>query len=627
MCGIVGIFNLKPVDCLSEKINTCLDLIQHRGPDGRGAVVGTYAHGVEAASGGGREWGLGHVRLSIIDLSVEGNQPMRSSDGRCWITYNGEIYNYLEVKRELEALGYEFLNDTDTEVIINAYREWGTDCLDHFAGMFAFVLVDLRKKRAFAARDRFGIKPMYLWHQDHQFVIASELKQFMAFDTFRPVAEKSQVIDFLVDDVVNHEPDKTFFKDVFSLSPGHFMLWELGQLPSLNNQRPYWQPPVNTMDCTWEEAVEETTRVLDLVLAQHLRSDVPVGSCLSGGMDSSCLVSLMSEDHNRSVNTFSSCFPGSEIDEQEYIDEIIHSKQCVPHKIFPDGDQLIDDIDHLTFVQDEPFGTLSIYAQWCVMKRAKEAGIPVLMDGQGGDEALCGYRKYSFFHLKELIQAGKIKQAMAHGYHTLTKGDQRIFDFQAGQRYLPGFLRRRHDQNDTLLSDPWKGMSRAAWKESMSGVSSIKGYQIADLRHWSLPALLRYEDRNSMAHSIEARVPFVDHRFLEHCLSLPNEFFFRHGMTKRVLAEALGPKLPSKIRDRRTKLGFETPQRIWLKGKLGTILADRVLRSKRLAEILDMDRFKTSFLDYQNGGGGFSDLTLFRCVCLGLWLERFSVDV
>ncbi len=626
MCGISAIFLTEPISELPVLINKSLDLIAHRGPDGRGTVIGQGGALAQDSFKGKSDWALGHVRLSILDTSSAGNQPMASADNTCWITYNGEIYNYVELKRELEDSGFLFKTGTDTEVIINAYKKWGIDCVSRFAGMFAFVLVDLVKGMVFLGRDRLGIKPLYTWSNGKKIAVVSEPKQLFAFQDFRPKADRQQVVDYLLDDVVGHEPEKCFFSQVTPLEPGHVMSWKLGDVPSSLQTQSYWSPEFSEQKISWNNAVEDTGTLFRTILDQHLRSDVPVGSCLSGGMDSSSIVSMVSREFKRPVHTFSSCFPGFEFDEQEYMDAVTEHGRSFSNKVYPDDDQLSKDLDQLIYMQDEPFTSLSLYAQWCVMKAAKQSGIPVLLDGQGGDESLCGYRKYAFFYLKKLIRDRKFIGAYRHLFDLITKGDQRIFDFKAGQRYLPAFLRKRHDRVYDLLSPEWRQFSRSAWQEKMGDVSSMKQHQVADLRLWSLPALLRYEDRNSMAHSIEARVPFVDHRFVEHCLAMPSEFFFRKGMTKRLLSEALGTTLPDSIHKRRTKFGFETPQSIWMKGNLGTQLLSSIGKSPRLAEILNISEVANAFKGFQNNRSGFSDASLFRCACLGLWLERFSVE-
>jgi asparagine synthase (glutamine-hydrolysing) len=261
------------------------------------------------------------------------------------------------------------------------------------------------------------------------------------------------------------------------------------------------------------------------------------------------------------------------------------------------------------------------------MRAARREGVPVLLDGQGGDEVLCGYRKYAFFYLRHLFFQRKYFEAAQHMLDLLTKGDRGLLDWRRGVRYLPQYFRKRRDNIVDLLRPAWKQMARRVWAQRMKEVRALHEHQLGDLIHWSLPALLRYEDRNSMAHSIETRLPFLDYRFVEYCLGLSESFFFRRGRTKRVLVEALGNLLPESVRDRRTKMGFETPSEVWMEGQLGEFLEKRVRSSARLPSILDPAAAGSIFLRYRNGERTYSDSALFRIGALAVWLDIFRVDV
>ena len=260
------------------------------------------------------------------------------------------------------------------------------------------------------------------------------------------------------------------------------------------------------------------------------------------------------------------------------------------------------------------------------MRLARENSVPVLLNGQGGDEALCGYRKFAFFHLRQLLARRRLFAAARHGLDSLIYGDRQLFQFWQGTRYAPRWVKRRYDPVGDLLRPQWKSMRRSAWKSKMQGITELHEHQWADLRHWSLPVLLRYQDRNSMAHSVEARVPMVDHEFVEFALTLPNESFFKRGMTKRVLVEALGDCLPASLRKRRTKLGFDTPQARWLKGRLGEQFEDRVRSCDRLEPILDREAACRAFQQYRHGSPRIPHFLLFRLTCLAVWLDRFQVQ-
>jgi asparagine synthase (glutamine-hydrolysing) len=627
MCGIVGLFATKPIPELKSFVLRSMERAAHRGPDGKGLILGRGNQLLDDDSGDAASWGLGHVRLAILDLSPAGLQPMASSDRTCWITYNGEVYNYVELRAELESLGHAFHSGTDTEVMLAAYQEWGTDCVKRFNGMFAFVIVDMARERVFAARDRLGVKPIYLWVGPDLVALVSEQKQLLDLPGFRAKAHRQQVVDFLIDGVAGHEPDLCFFEGVHPLPAGHTLSWGLNETPNVQAAQRYWKPVTQPKNLSWNDAVQATGELFRDAVRIRLRSDVPVGTCLSGGIDSSSIVGVVSRDLGVRVKTFSSCFPDPGYDEQRYMDAVNALCCSDPVKVFPEEQGALSELAKLVYHQDEPFGTLSMYAQWCVMRAARQAGVPVLLDGQGGDETLCGYKKYAFFFFRDLIVRHRYRDAAEHLLGLITRGDRGLFNWRSGQRYLPSWLRSRRNSIDEWLRPEWRKLSRRVWSTRMADVNAFHDHQIADLLNWSLPPLLRYEDRSSMAHSVETRLPFVDYRFVEHCVSLPEWVFFKHGRTKRLLVEALGDTLPIDVRNRRTKMGFEAPLAIWLKSPLGKVLEDRVRSSERLRTILDGEVAARAFAAYRNGDTAFSALTLFRIASVTLWLETFQVDM
>jgi asparagine synthase (glutamine-hydrolysing) len=627
MCGISALF-LKSPDRKQTPFLRSLDLIRHRGPDGQGVLWGQ--EGTNTVGGtdfdGVFSWALGHVRLAILDISSNGLQPMNRNGGKLWISYNGEVYNYIELKVELELFGYHFHTRTDTEVILAAYSQWGESCLERFVGMFAFVIVDLEKRKVFCARDRFGVKPLYFWQGSLGTFIFSEPKQLKAFPEFTFRANREQVIDFIVDNLANHVANESMFSGVVPLASGHYLSWKLDDsFPNLSLIRSYWKLPDKVEEYSYKEAVDRVrTAVIDSVRIR-LRSDVPVGSCLSGGIDSSSLVGVASLGFSQSMHTFSACYPGQKIDEQFYMDAVNRHCGTMPFKVFPTGESFARELDTVVYHQDEPFAGTSIYAQWCVMKAAREKGILVLLDGQGGDEALCGYRKYSFFYLKKLLRQGQIGKFIVHAMMMLLKGDRQLLQLQEGQRYLPRFMRKDDKWIVDSLQPETKKYYRNSWIEGNHGNQSLKDYQRGDLLQWSLPVLLRYEDRNSMAHSVESRVPFVHHRFVELCMSLPDDFFFRDGKTKRLLTQAMGESLPIEVHTRRDKLGFNTPGADWLRGELGVLLQDEILKSESLNQIMDISKLLDCFHSARKDQIGAFPEKLFSIACVAAWMRIFEV--
>lgn len=626
MCGIVAIFCDAPNVDLPHYAVTALDKIAHRGPDGRGMLFGAGGRLLCEDEHEEAAWALGHVRLAILDLTDTGKQPMITKDGSAALIYNGEVYNYLEIRKELQDLGVRFYGTSDSEVVLAAYRHWGGECVKRFNGMFAFVVADLASMRVFAARDRLGVKPLYVCRRQGKIILFSELKQLLAFPDFSPRTNSQQIVDFLVDGFLNHEPDQCCFDGVQPLPPGQSLSFSLLRPSDSSVHSTYWEPPIGEITHTWEKGVERTGELLRDAVRLRLRSDVPVGSCLSGGVDSSTIVGLAGRDFGLRMNTFSSCFPGAPFDERRYIDAVVSHCRAENTPVFPSGQGLIAELDMLALHQDEPFTSPSVYAQWCVMKSAASHGVRVILDGQGGDELLCGYKKYAFFHFLNLLRTGKVFVAAQHLWWLMMRGDRGLVNWRSGRRYLPAVLRTRQSGVEPLFHPSWRKLVRRVWSDGMNRGDALRNHQYADLTRWSLPLLLRYEDRNSMAHGVEARLPFLDYRLVEHFLNLKQSFFFQRGRTKRIVVEAVGDALPTVVRNRRTKVGFDVPVLRWLRGDLGRVLEDRVRRSKPLSEILDTRRAAAAFQDFREQKETIPHDLLFRLGSAALWLNTFKVS-
>ncbi len=624
MCGIAALFVRSGPADLEAPLRRMLAAARHRGPDGQGQVFGDPA--TPDARPSAANWALGHVRLAILDLSPAGLQPMATSDRRIWISYNGEVYNYRELSDELRQAGHSFRTGTDTEVILAAYQQWGTDCWSRFRGMFSLVLVDLVRGEVHASRDRLGIKPLYFWEGPRFTAVVSELKQLYALPGFRPKLNVPLASDYLTEGLLGHEPTQTLFQSVQPLPPGTWLSWQLGGLPQLERCQSYWEPSRQTQPRSWTEAVAETGEIFRRAVQLRLRSDVPVGTCLSGGIDSSSIVGVAARDFDAHMKTFSVVHDDPRISEENYLDDVVRFCSADSIKLTLTQDAAMADLDEFLYHQDEPVFSLSQYGEYAVMRLAKQHGVTVLLNGQGGDETLCGYRKFAFFYLRQLWSQRRRSAAMRHAWQTLCRGDRQIFQFWQGVRYAPAWMRRRYDPMDRILRPEVHAQRRAAWQTRMRGVHALHEHQWADLRYWSLPVLLRYQDRNSMAHGIEARVPMVDHLFVEHALTLPESFFFRGGMTKRLLVDALPDRLPPSLCARRTKLGFDTPQASWMRDRLGAELERRMICCDRLDSILNRQAASRAFDAYRHGAKQVPHFVLFRLACLAIWLDRFDVE-
>lgn len=545
MCGICG-FNWRDDGLLKSMCES----LTHRGPDDSGTRA---SDGVS----------LGHRRLSIIDLSERGRQPMCNEDGSLWIIYNGEIYNYIELRQELEGLGHHFKSDTDTEVVIHAYEEWGSRCLNRFNGMWAFCIHDTAENQLFMSRDRFGIKPLYYYLKDGKFIFASEIKALLKHDLERKPNDDI-VFDFLAYNIIDHT-DETFFQGIKRIPKAHYAVYDL-EKKKLDVSR-YWS--IKSGD---EE--EDPSRIKELFVDSvklRLRSDVPVGSCLSGGVDSSsivcCMKELLNEENN--VETFSAVYPGKQIDESQYIDEVVEKCAVKKNTTEPDAESLLKDLRDIIIHQEEPFARSSTYAQYRVMKLAHEKGMKVLLDGQGGDELYAGYTYFYSYYFKELLKRGRVKKLLTE---LLAYWREQGSLYELG---VTAYLMLPTIFKEAVMKKMSKCISREFYdrhrKKSRFLEEVIDSGDLTEalLTHmeYKMEHLLRFEDKNSMAFSVETRLPFLDYRFVEYAFSLESDAKIRDGYTKAALRESMKNTLPEKIFNRRDKIGFATPEEGWLKNK------------------------------------------------------------
>lgn len=612
MCGIAGLLyeRVRREDAMAA-VRRMIALQHHRGPDGEGFYD---AIGVS----------LGHCRLAIIDLTDAGRQPMSDSEGRYWITFNGEIYNYLELAEELRGLGYQFHGHSDTEVLLTAYRHWGKACLERLRGMFAFAIWDQRERSLFAARDRLGIKPFHYWADgNRQLAFASELKALLEFLPNR-TANTTLARQFLAWNLVDHEPAETMVSGIMRLPPGHALVWR--QAEGLHIWR-YWELHIcdDFQVAPKQEAglISEFRRLFEEVVSLHLRSDVPVGTCLSGGLDSSTIVCVANLELNRrrleqrhSQHTFSACFEDPRLDERSYIEKVVDATGCQSHYVFPSGEGFAKDLEQWVWHQEEPVGGSGVYAQYCVARLARENGVKVLLDGQGADEQLAGYRKFILVYLRQLFNARSYVTAVREAIAFFCRPEIiRTSRFVDARRYLYGSL-----PESTVL---WPGSFPG--RPNTLGVGSSLGSRIhADLTRFSLPALLRFEDRNMMAFGIESRVPFVDHILVEWIAKLPASLRLSGGWTKLILREAFRGVLPEHIRTRRSKLGFLTPEPAWLAGPLSTWFRDTLSAPRYLDAVIDVQGLKIILNRYYSGDRSLPvENLLFRLAIYESWAHQF----
>jgi asparagine synthase (glutamine-hydrolysing) len=553
MCGICGIIDKRGFSVPSADIKAMSDRVRHRGPDDEGQ----FLHQALA---------LGHRRLSILDLSSAGHQPMQRD--QYVVVFNGEIYNYIELRSELQEAGYAFHTGTDTEVLLASYERWGQSCVHHFNGMWAFVLFDLRRQLLFCSRDRFGVKPLYYYDRGDRFFLASEIKQLLP-EMPKRRAHAGKLVDYLVLGLEEYDGE-TFFQDVHKIPGGHNLVYDL--ISHSYHLIPYYEMTIRAEWSEWplDQAVDRYRAELERAVSIRLRSDVRVGTCLSGGLDSSSVAALAAPMYQRQNGgrflaiTAKSVDPHN--DETAYAGQLARQENLDWHVISPGPEEFRSVLDTVIRLQEEPFGSPSIVLQYFVMKTARELGCPVLLDGQGGDETLLGYERYYPAYLLSL----KWHEAFA-AFSRSTKHSKLnnmrllayLFYFPNARIRLNKFVRN----NRALQTSSLRLVNREFAFRIANSYKNIAQLQELELRHTQLPHLLKYEDRNSMHHSIETRLPFVDYQLVELSLSIQHAFKIREGWTKYILRQAMNDRLPHDLAWRKTKIGFEAPMRIWLQDR------------------------------------------------------------
>lgn len=605
MCGIAGIvdFSGQPVD--QSLLLEMLKKQHHRGPDASGYFVQDNV-------------GLAHNRLSILDLSTAADQPFYSADKRFVLVFNGEIYNYLELKETLKDK-YTFQTTSDTEVLLYSYLEWGERCLDRFNGMFSFAIYDTQEKVLFAARDRFGIKPFYYYLDDKRFVFASEIPPLLCALPHKPSANEQAVFDFLSFNITDHSPE-TLFEGIVKLSPGC-------RLKMTGNQMEIsrWYDIAKQKAQPFKDP-QEFRELLSDAVGLQMRADVPVGVCLSGGMDSTTVVSLMLNDHKKQdLHTFSAVYPEAQgADESRFI-HCYRSQVQNMHFVTPDADSLFADLDDFVQTHAEPLTSTALYAQYKVLELAGKH-VKVTVDGQGADEHLAGYLYFFGFYFKSLftrLRWIKLFRAVK-GYfkHHKTLMGLKSFVFVM----LPAKLQTR------LRVASKGGINKALFdKYGTSSQSSSRFFGGKDLTEallnhvqYKLDHLLKWHDRNSMRFSVESRVPFLDHRLVERTLAGDSDWLIRDGVTKYILRQSVKDILPEPIVNRQEKVGFMTPEGQWFREERFRVLFSDIIDCDicRARGILDVDKVMGLYDRHLKGEINISQ-EIWKWLNIELWYRRF----
>jgi asparagine synthase (glutamine-hydrolysing) len=582
--------------------------------------------------------GFAFRRLSILDLSPAGHQPMCDPTGRFWIVFNGEIYNYIELRQELAGRGHAFRTGSDTEVLLAAYAEWGTDMLPRLNGMWGIGLWDAREKTLVLARDRFGVKPVYYAVRDGRLTFASELKPIVLAGPRAP--RDAAIYDLLARDWVDHTPE-TFFQGVFQLPAGHVLVARAGGpgAPGTVEVRRWWSlDPARREVLSPAAAAARFRELFEDAVRLRLRADVPVGICLSGGLDSTSILTTAAELLPHPMRAFSVAYDeGAAYDERRWIDAAVARAGATPALVVPDGRDLWATFDDIVWHQEEPAAGSGIYSTWHVMKLAGRGpgghGMKVLLDGQGGDELLGGYHRYYFPYLRDRLARGELG-VFAGAFAGVAFG-QRLGVAQTLAKVLvpllpPAFFdwgRRTFGQGkDRVLGEALRPLHAAEPRPPWRFESRLSNQLAWDMTVRFLPSLLRYEDRNSMAWSIETRLPFLDYRLAEFVFSLEEERRIRGTTTKVLLREALADRIPPPILARRDKMGYETPTDVWFRTREAARVRDLLLAPDAASRPwLDRAAVARELDDYLAGRRAIG-LQVWRWLHLELWLRRFFRD-
>jgi asparagine synthase (glutamine-hydrolysing) len=624
MCGIIGASWInKPVN-IDDLITAGFEILNHRGPDDRGKEIIENNNGTLF---------LGQTRLSIIDLTEGGHQPMSTRDGNYTIVFNGEIYNYKELRIELSALGHQFFTESDTEVLLEAWAEWGDACLHRLIGMFSFAIFDNKRGTLSLVRDAFGIKPLFYSHYADHFCFASEIQAVMLLNDRKVTVNNQRVFDYLVYGIQD-VGDETFIKEIKHVPPSHLVTIYLNAT-SPPTVKKWWNPSIKeNRAITFSEAAEKLRELFLDSIRLHLRSDVPLGIALSGGIDSSAIAcAIRYLEPNIDIHTFSFIPEGSKLSEEQWIDLINQSIQAIPHKAIVKPQELSIDIEDLIDAQGEPFCTTSMYAQYRVFKLAREAGVTVVLEGQGADELLAGYQGYHGQRMRSLFERGdwvgmlrfakKWKQWEGRKHlspwraflgQVISDDLFKLAQLAGGEQNIPQWLDKNFLNKATIMKRPVR-MKRAASGKKRRVTEVLLDAMINN----GLPSLLRYGDRNAMHFSIENRVPFLTIPLAEFVLSLPEEYLISgEGETKSVFREAMRGIVPDLVLDRRDKVGFFVPMGTWVsqirKNSLDTV------NTRQELQILDFNKL-TQLRDDQQYGESmpFQD---WRVLNLLFWVEH-----
>jgi len=654
MCGISGIISKQSIR-INKEIVGINNTIKHRGPDDEGYLLINSNTSIPLAGNDTPQEvlqsnisycpnkhikdvdincniAMGHRRLSIIDISSSGHQPMSYNNGRYWVVFNGEIYNYLELKAEITQLGGKFSSNSDTEVVLAAYKTWGEQCVDHFDGMWAFVIYDQEKNILFGSRDRLGVKPLYYYHNSNYFLFASEQKALVKSELCETEINDQAVFDYLV---LSHSETEMegFFKNILTLKPGNNFIFNLEHF-SYKESSYYDTHNITEAVGLKGNMSDKLLHILKNAIKLRTRSDVEIGSCLSGGIDSSFIVMLLNESlsYDNTLKVFTAIYDNSEFDERDWAKKVVINTGAEWHKTAPSNSELIESLKDIIYHADTPILTTSTYAQYKVMQLASNNGIKVLLDGQGADELFAGYDVFYYTYFNELMKRFKlytlIKELKANNQFYLNMKNWLLSDITILTKRLPSRLSRFFYErsvyelkyiNKDLKEAYLNRFGKVYFPFGSNLNNTLKSYAGGE----KLQVLLRLEDRMSMRFSIESRTPFADdYNLINFALSLPSKYKIKNGVRKHILRDAGKGILPDEIRNRKDKIGFQTPEIEWLR-KIRHEIPE--LLTNNLREYVNVDLVTKELDMLINNPTSKSSSRLLRFLLFAQWREIFKI--
>ena len=588
MCGILGSINFDNKDLFKNS----LELLNHRGPDNKS--IYEYKNIL-----------FGHTRLSIIDLETQSNQPMEVDN--LVIIFNGEIYNYIEIKEELLKLGYKFKTNSDTEVILKSYQEWGQSCVERFNGMWAFSILDKDKNILFLSRDRLGVKPLYYIHREDKFIFASEIKALLPF-LENKIANKDELIRYLIYGAQEHKKE-TMFKDIYRFPSSHNMIYDIKNRKfELNKYFSFFPKDNKTLE---NEAINQLKDLIDNSIELRLRSDVKIGMALSGGVDSNIIVSNV-HTKNPQIESFSSIYEDNDqINENANIDKTVKKLNLNQHYVLSDIDGLIKDIEHIVYMQDEPFDTLGIYAQYRVYDDMKKAGVKVSLDGQGADEIFAGYGTYRAVIMRENFFKINFWMDYLRYYKPFLFQDIKLCVLS----FFPTLFEKLYFKKRAKKLFNKKQIFISSKKSSFYDFKNLNKKLLNDVLEY-LSVLLRYVDRNSMSKSIESRGPFLDYRVVEFALSLPSSLKYKDGFSKYILRKTFENIVDKNIIWNKEKKGFPVPQNKWCNNVEFLKKVEVYIKNSKILEELNINKNINK-----------NDAIYWKIVNIAIWEKIYKIEI